>query len=59
MSAEELTEKCMKGLLIHDYGAVIIKANFGKPSEIKDLDVLKERIYKSICMGKSIGELYV
>jgi thiamine kinase-like enzyme len=55
MSDEEIAKKCFEGLLLHDYGVNIIRDNIGRPEEIDDLSILKEHLYKSICIGKSIG----
>jgi serine/threonine protein kinase len=58
ISEDELTEICFNGLLIHDFGAEIIKVNLGDPSRIEDLNVLREHLYKSFCMGEAIGGNY-
>lgn len=41
---EELAERLLYGLLIHDYGVNIIRDNIGKPDEIHSLMELRERI---------------
>lgn len=52
----ELTERCFKGLLLHDFGYNIIRCNLGKIEEITSLSILKKRIYTAIKTGKQIGD---
>lgn len=40
----EVVERLLYGLLLHDYGANIIREDVGKPSEIVSLNVLRERL---------------
>ena len=51
-SIETLAEKCFKGIILHDFGANMIRCNFERPDEITSLDVLKGRIYTAIQAGK-------
>lgn len=57
ISCDELTRICICGLLMHDYGANVIKCNFGKADEIGNIKILKERIIKSIEIGQSFVEI--
>lgn len=50
--AAELTEKCFKGLLMHDFGYSIIRCNLGRIDEITSLAALKERLYTAIKNNK-------
>lgn len=51
---DELTDKCFSGLLMHDFGADIIKCNLGDISGINDLNELKTRLRTAIKEGKQI-----
>ncbi len=46
--AEELSEKCLRGLLMHDFGYNIIRDNLGCIDEIVSLETLKQRLYSEI-----------
>ncbi|AUS95334.1 hypothetical protein CDQ84_17680 [Clostridium thermosuccinogenes] len=50
--AAELSEKCFDALLVHDFGADIIRCNLGRVDEITSLAVLKERLYTAIKNNK-------
>ncbi|PWM47413.1 MAG: hypothetical protein DBX47_00730 [Clostridiales bacterium] len=51
---DELTDKCLTGILLHYYGYNIICSNFGKVSEITSIDVLRSKIYLSIKNNKGM-----
>lgn len=53
-SIYDITEKCFRGVLMHDFGANIIKNNFYNPENISGLDFLKECIYKTIKAKKTL-----
>ena len=52
LSADELTEICFDGLLIHDFGGDILERHIGRPDEFYGLDdlhkQLKHRIQSSV-----------
>ncbi|MBP1913884.1 serine/threonine protein kinase [Lederbergia galactosidilyticus] len=41
---EEITEICFNGLLIHDFGGDVIEQNICPSTELKNLDILREKI---------------
>ena len=45
---ESLTEQLVYGLMLHDYGANIIRDNIGNPAKISSLQELRERILEKI-----------
>ncbi len=45
---EDLTDKCLKGILIHEFGPTIIKDNIGHIDEINNIAVLKSKIYNAL-----------
>lgn len=45
---EDITDKCLKGLLIHDFGLNIIKDNIGHTDEINNIAILKSKIYNAL-----------
>jgi serine/threonine protein kinase len=51
---EDITEICLKGLLIHDFGSNIIRSNFGNINEIISIKVLKDRLYQAIETGTQL-----
>lgn len=51
---EELVERLLYGLLIHDYGVNIIRDNIGKPDEIHSLMELREKMTGRIDRRDSI-----
>jgi serine/threonine protein kinase len=48
----EFIEKCLLGLLLHDFGANMIQCNLGNVDDIVSLDVLEERLSDVILSGK-------
>lgn len=54
--ANELTERCFNGLIIHDFGGDIIRSNLGATAEITSLKLLKERLYTAISSGRHFEE---
>jgi serine/threonine protein kinase len=53
-SLEDITELCLKGLLIHDFGSNIIRCNFGNINEITSIKSLKDKLYQSIETGRQL-----
>lgn len=53
----DITEKCFKGLLLHEFGSDIIRCNLGNLSEIDSLKSLKEKLYLAIDSGEQILDL--
>ena len=51
---DDLTEKCCRAVLVHDFGSGIIKCNFGRPEEINSISGLKERIHTAITLGHGL-----
>ena len=45
-TADEMTEICFNGILIHGYGGEILPWHIGKPAEFQRLNDLKERLRK-------------
>jgi serine/threonine protein kinase len=43
-TAEDIAELCINGLLIHDYGAGILRASLGSADGISSLEILRERL---------------
>jgi tRNA A-37 threonylcarbamoyl transferase component Bud32 len=50
--ADELTELCFNGLLIHDFGGDIVDSHIGKPCEIGSLSKLREMIKQKILRAR-------
>lgn len=54
-NAADIAEQCFHAVLMHDFGADMIRIHFGEPEEMTDLGVLRQRIYSVVISGKSFG----
>lgn len=50
-SIEDITDLCLKGLLIHDFGSNIISCNLGNIDEITSIKALKYKLFQAIKAG--------
>lgn len=48
---EGVTELCLKGLLLHDFGSYIIRCNLGNINEITSIKTLKDKLRQAIETG--------
>lgn len=47
-TANELTDICFNGLLIHDFGGDVVERHIEEPAKITSLNIMQERLYKMI-----------
>ncbi len=52
---EDITDLCLKGLLIHDFGSNIIRCNLGNIDEITTIKALKYKLYQAIKTGTQLN----
>lgn len=50
---ETLTETCLYGLLLHDYGGDVIASRLGAPGSFPDLAALRLRLRQALSTGRS------
>lgn len=48
----DIADKCLRAILMHDFGEGIIKNNLGNPAEITSLDALRKKICIAIETGR-------
>lgn len=52
-AVSDIADRLFHALLLHDFGADMIRANLAPPQDIPTLDALRERIHSAIATGKT------
>jgi serine/threonine protein kinase len=52
VNIQNITDMCLKGILIHHFGGTVIRENLGPIDEITSISKLKEKIYNALERNK-------